>query len=306
MEFKRGLKEFVVRRGAPELIVSDNAKTFQAAKKWLSTLRKDEDLFNFLSAKEIEWKFNMSRAPWWGGFFERLIGITKSTLSKAIGRALLTFEELEEVLLDVESVLNNRPLCYLGEEFEMPVITPNLLFRGQPARFLEENGENMSEGEEMTRRLRYLRKCRDNVRKRWLDEYLRALQERFNTRSTPTHEATITKGSLVLLKDTTKNKANWKIGRVVNPIVGKDGVTRGYKLLTGNGYVVERPLQLLCDLEISGASDDSGSSVEDAEHSGGIIETGANQRRPQRPEREARRTAVNRLVGVIANENEED
>ena len=288
------------------MIVSDNAKTFRAAKKWLATLRKDEDLFNFLSAKEIEWKFNMSRAPWWGGFFERLIGITKSTLSKAIGRALLTFEELEEVLLDVESVLNNRPLCYLGEEFEMPVVTPNLLFRGQPTRFLEENGENMSEGEEMTRRLRYLRKCRDNVRKRWLDEYLRALQERFNTRSTPTHEATITKGSLVLLKDTTKNKANWKIGRVVNPIVGKDGVTRGYKLLTGNGYVVERPLQLLCDLEISGTSDDSGSSVEDAEHSGDIIETGANQRRPQRPEREARRTAVNRLVGVIANENEED
>ena len=86
----------------------------------------------------------------------------------------------------------------------------------------------------------------------------------------------------------------------------KDGVTRGYKLLTGNGYVVERPLQLLCDLEISGTSDDSRSSVEDAEHSGDIIETGANQRRPQRPEREARRTAVNRLVGVVANENEED
>ena len=110
----------------------------------------------------------------------------------------------------------------------------------------------------------------------------------------------------MLLKDTTKNKANWKIGRIVNPIVGKDGVTRGYKLLTGNGYVVERPLQLLCDLEISGTSDDSRSSVEDAEHSGDIIETGANQRRPQRPEREARRTAVNRLVGVVANENEED
>ena len=283
MEVKQGFKEFVVRRGAPELIVRDNTKTFQAAKKRLSTLRKDEDLFNFLSAKEIEWKFNMSRALWRGGFFKRLIGITKSTLSTAIGRALLTFEE---VLLDMESVLNNQPLSYLGEEFEMPVITPNLLFRWQPARFLEENGENMSEGEEMTRWLRYL-KCRDNVRKRWLDEYLRALQERFNTHSTPTHEATITKGSLVLLKDTTKNKANWKIGRVVNPIVG-------------------RPLHLLCDLEISETSHDSGTSVEDAEHSSDIIETGANQRRPQRPEREARRTAMNRLVGVIANENEKD
>ena len=39
----------------------------------------------------------------------------------------------------------------------------------------------------------------------------------------------------MLLKDMIKNKANWKIGRVVNPIVGKDGVTRGYKLLLAMG-----------------------------------------------------------------------
>ena len=49
----------------------------------------------------------MFRAPWWGGFFERLIGIIENALPKAIGRALLRFEELEEVLLDLESFLNN-------------------------------------------------------------------------------------------------------------------------------------------------------------------------------------------------------
>lgn len=38
-----------------------------------------------------------------GSFFERLIGMMKITLSKAVGQALLTFEELEEVLLDVET-----------------------------------------------------------------------------------------------------------------------------------------------------------------------------------------------------------
>ena len=97
----------------------------------------------------------MSRAPWWGGFFERLIGIMKNALSKTIGRALLRFEELEEVLLDVESSLNNRPLCYMGEELEASVITPNLLLRGQPALFLEENGDYMSDGEEMSRRMKY-------------------------------------------------------------------------------------------------------------------------------------------------------
>ena len=57
----------------------------------------------------------MFRAPWWGGFLERLIGIIENALPKATGRASLRFEELEEVLLDLETFLNNRPLRYMGE-----------------------------------------------------------------------------------------------------------------------------------------------------------------------------------------------
>ena len=68
-----------------------------------------------------------SRAPWCGGFFERLIGGMKSALSKAIGKGLLTFSELEETLLDVGCFMNNRPLVYLGEEFKDRTITPNIL-----------------------------------------------------------------------------------------------------------------------------------------------------------------------------------
>ena len=178
----------------------------------------------------------------------RLIGLMKNSLSKAIGRALLKFEELEEVFLDVETFLNNRPLCYMKEDFETPVVTPNLLLRGQPARFLEENSEDLDEATEMTRRLRYLKTCRDNVRKRWLNEYLRALRERHHTHHTERQRATMGIGSLALIKDSTKHRVNWRIGRIVEAIVGKDGVTRGPKIQTGNGYIVERPLQLICDL----------------------------------------------------------
>ena len=61
------------------------------------------------------------------------------------------------------------------------------------------------------------------------------------------------KGAIVLLKDqSTKSKANWKIGHIIDQIVGKDDVTRGYKILAGNRCVVERPLQLVCDFEIGG------------------------------------------------------
>ena len=90
--------------------------------KWLSVPKKDHSLFNYMGKLNIKWKFNLARARLWGGFFERFIGTMKRTLSKVIGRSLLRFDELEEVLIDVETSMNNRPLIYQGEEFEQPVI----------------------------------------------------------------------------------------------------------------------------------------------------------------------------------------
>ena len=53
--------------------------------------------------------FNLSRAPWWLGQFERLIGLTKQVLDKALENAKLNWDELEEVLLTVEVNINNYP-----------------------------------------------------------------------------------------------------------------------------------------------------------------------------------------------------
>ncbi|XP_002734893.1 uncharacterized protein LOC100366659 [Saccoglossus kowalevskii] len=301
IEFKRGLKEFVARRGSPSCMVSDNAKTFVATKMWLTKLQNDEDIFNYLTTKGIEWRFNLSCSPWWGGFFERLIGITKRALSKTIGRALLTFEELEEVLLDVEVFMNNRPLCYMEEDLEQVVITPNMLLRGQPARYLEDNVHDLDD--DIGKRLKYLKTCREHVRKRWLNEYLHALQER-NTKGLETKKHELPgKNSVILLKDSTKYRANWKIGRIVDTIVGKDGVIRGYKIKTGSGYIVERPLQLVCDLEISNTNDETpvGDDIKSEEPVGTL-----KNQNVSRPSRKAKTAAVNRLVGVIANEIEDD
>ena len=54
----------------------------------------------------------------------------KRSLNKQIGKALLTFEELKDALMDVETFMNNRPLTYMGEEAEQPVLTPNILLKG--------------------------------------------------------------------------------------------------------------------------------------------------------------------------------
>ena len=302
-EFQRALKEFVARRGSPQLMVSDNGRTFIATKKWLKTLRKDENLSSYLMEQGIQWRFNMSRAPWWGGFFERLIGIMKRSLSKVVGKSTLRLEELEEVLLDVKCVMNNRPLCYQGEEFEEQVITPNILIRGRPYTVLEQDIEQIEADDKLTRRLLFIKRSKDQLRKRWMGEYLRALQER--QRDNNKKEPTIPKvGAVVLLKEDTKNKAYWRLGRVVSNIRGVDGTVRGLKLKLGNGCMVERPLQLVCDLEVGGEVEGHTLNPDAPEFNPRKAQVEEEGREP-RPGRRAKAIARDQIKSVAVHEDEE-
>ena len=103
-------KKFIARRGRPEKIYSDNFSTFVAAAKWIKKAMQNEAAHDFLANNHITWKFSLSRAPWWGGQFERMVGLVKQALYKNVGRAILTWNELADLLQVVELTLNNRPL----------------------------------------------------------------------------------------------------------------------------------------------------------------------------------------------------
>ena len=105
----------------------------------------------------------------------------KSALSKAVGNVMLTFEELQDILLDVECFMKDRPLVYIGEEFDWPAITPNILTRGKRSTYLEENSDAVDEQADVTRRLRFIPRCREQLHKRWVKEYQRAVHERKKT-----------------------------------------------------------------------------------------------------------------------------
>ena len=63
------LKRFVWRRGLPKLMLSDNGETLKA-----------DQLKAFNTRNGIIWRFNLAKAPWWGGLFEWLIRSTKRCL----------------------------------------------------------------------------------------------------------------------------------------------------------------------------------------------------------------------------------
>ena len=137
-EFIQALKRLLVRRGRPKVIYSDNAKIFEKASMWIKKVYKDERMQESLVTELVKWKFNLSRAPWWGGQFERMVGLVKQCLYKATGKAKLTREELKEVILDTEINLNNRRLIYINDDVQFQILTPNILIHGQPITIPEE------------------------------------------------------------------------------------------------------------------------------------------------------------------------
>ena len=92
------LRRFFGRRGLPTLLISDNGQTFQ-----------DAEVKKFVLNRNIDWKFNVPTASWWGGFFEVYVKLVKRCLEKVIENAKLCYEELESVLIEAEEVLNSRP-----------------------------------------------------------------------------------------------------------------------------------------------------------------------------------------------------
>ena len=52
--------------------------------------------------------------------WERLIGLTKLTLKKVLGRAFTTLNSLQTIIVEIEAILNDRPLTYVPTDANDP------------------------------------------------------------------------------------------------------------------------------------------------------------------------------------------
>ena len=180
--FIRSFKRFIGRQGIPRLVVTDNAKTFKSACRILSTVFKLPAVQKFLLDHRITWRFNLERAPWWGGFFERLIRCVKRCLKKILRNARLTYEELLTVVVDIECVLNSRarPLTFVhSEDMEEP-LTPSHLMLGRRIRSISDDivieEEKKNEVVILSRRHRYISVILSHFWNRWKREYVVELE----------------------------------------------------------------------------------------------------------------------------------
>ena len=253
--FRRCLRRFVARYGSPALIVSDNAKTFQATEKALNKLFNHPEIKADLDYERIEWKFNLERAPWWGGMFERMVSSVKNCLRKVLGNARLTFDELSTLLTEVEATLNSRPLTYEYNEVEEEVLTPSHLIYGRRIKTLPDEvvePDDARSEENCSSRFKYLSTRLEHFWQRWRKEYLANLREFHRCRSEK-QERKVKIGDVVVVYDEEKKRGEWKMGLVEGLVTGKDREIRGAKvrvITKGKPVHLSRPVQKLYPLEI--------------------------------------------------------
>ena len=61
-----------------------------------------------------------------GEFYERLVGVSKMALRKAIRKTYLTMLQLQTFLTETNAIINSRPLVYLGEDLnDRTALTPS-------------------------------------------------------------------------------------------------------------------------------------------------------------------------------------
>ena len=150
-----------------------------------------------------------------------MIGLTKQSLFKSLEKTSLSWNELEPVLLDVEVNLNNRPLTYIEDDMQYPILTSNSMLLGRDTVMLEEDPEEEDNRFSWKKRQKYGVRCKDAAWRRWKREYLTALRERHNM----AHKTKVVKidiGDVVMIKHEDKRRGKWKIGIVKELHRGKD------------------------------------------------------------------------------------
>ena len=262
-EFLLALRRFISRRGAPQLIVCDNAPQFALARTTLDTAFetsvRSDDLQHLLTSARICWRFIVPLSPWMGGFYERMVGLAKRCQRKTLGNARLQLSQLVTMLSEVEAVLNSRPLTYVGDDIEA-VLTPSAFLCHRTTTALplpsQDNSDdpeyvpNATPAHDLVTLWAKGERLLNAFWQQWRNEYLAELRDRhqrLQQRGKATTAAPAV-GSIVLLADDAP-RATWRLARIVDLQVSADGHIRSATVITADNCQLKRPLRLLYPLE---------------------------------------------------------
>ena len=196
------------RRSLPKLMISDNRSTYMSAAEELRSLMEKTEVKEELGRRGVTWQFIPKRAPWYGGFWKRLVGLTKTTIKKVLGRRHVSLRTLETIVVEIEAILNDRPLTFVSSEMGDPEpLTPSHLLHGRRITCLPHEMVDVDELTDPTfENTSSMRKSANtqaaiirDFQPRWRHEYLTSLREHHKTSGN--NIQLVKKGDVVFVHD---------------------------------------------------------------------------------------------------------
>lgn len=244
--FLMALRRFITRRGKPYELLCDQCTNFKGGERKLSEsfAAMQGELQSHLASQHIKFVYNPPGAPHFGGCWEREIRSIKAALKVTIGAQTVTEEVLKTVLVEVEGVLNSKPLGYTSLDVaDLDPITPFCFLIGRQdassPQVVYQNSEILSR-----RHWRHSQLLADHFWRHFLKYYLPSLQARQKWR---TDKRTLEIGNVVMIVNPQLPRALWPVGKVTVVFPGSDGKIRTASVdVKGRTYtrVVARRIQL--------------------------------------------------------------
>ncbi|XP_049868077.1 uncharacterized protein LOC126378158 isoform X1 [Pectinophora gossypiella] len=247
-------KRFISRRNKPTKVYCDNGSYYKGADNVLRELYNllnstghQNKVLEYGTSERITFNFIPSYSPVFGGLWEAGVKSVKYHMKRVIGNAVLTFEELYTVLVQIESILNSRPLTPLSRDCnDMTYLTPAHFLTGAPfTSYPELNLMDVNVG-----KLSFWRQCtqmQQTFWRQWHKQYLVMLQSRPKWQN---QQPNLQKGTMVLLRSDSISPLSWPVGRIVNVIPGRDNLVRALDVKTAKGFIVRTSVMKVSPLPI--------------------------------------------------------
>lgn len=247
--FIRGLRNFMLRRGAVKEIYSDNGTNFKGAEIELKQAASaiEYELGTIAAEYGIEWHFNPPGSPHFGGIWERLIQIVKKCLYDCLKEESPRLETLRSALIEAEYVVNSRPLTHNPVEHidEEPLTPNNLLHYSRQNVRIPASFDSCKD--EIKIQWKICQRISNNFWWRWSKECLPLLTRRSKWFE---KKPNIEIGDLVFIIEPNAERCNWKKGIVTRAYPGRDNLVRVAAVRTSHNREYVRPITKLAKIDI--------------------------------------------------------
>ena len=255
--FIQAFRRFCNRRNVQlSDVYSDNAGNFVAADKelekgvenWQSKLVSDT-----LLQHGATWHFNPPRCSHQGEFYEIVFRLVRKLMRSIVGEATLDEFDLLTLIIEMERILNNRPITSLpSAPHDLSAITPSMIKTGSVADSLPP--DEFVKADAYKKSWRKTQYSADLFWEKWTCEYLPLLQTRKKWLCTSRN---LKPEDLVLVIDEQTKRGHWPKAIVQEVMPDSNGLVRRVHVRTAESRNLIRDIRKIFLLE---------GSMEDGEH----------------------------------------